>query len=79
MIAHNELVTVFFLNSFEPPVGAVYRVQTRPVGVSGSGGDARPLPGLLVDEEEGTSESCLFRLRGATLDSACMTYFVLVW
>ena len=42
-IGHNELVTVFFLNSFEPPVGAVYRVQTRPVGVSGSGGDARPL------------------------------------
>ena len=30
------------LNSFEPPAGAVYRVQTRPVGVCGSGGDARP-------------------------------------
>ena len=42
IIWHNELVTAFFLDNFEPPVGAVYRVQTRPVGVSGSGGDARP-------------------------------------
>ena len=26
------------------------------------------MPGLLVDEEEDASESCLFRLRGETLD-----------
>ena len=74
MIAHNELVAVFFLDNFQPPVG---QCTVSRHGQSGFPGVVA-MPGLLVVVEEDASESCLFRLRGETLDSASMRYFFLV-
>ena len=74
MIAHNELVTVFFLTVLSLPPG---QCTVSRHGQSGFAGVVA-MPGLLVDEEEDALESCLFRLRGETLDSACMIYFLLV-